>query len=687
MKAPCGVLAVALLLVGMMSCGKVPIHAVGAGFVLADASWFADEETLFIFYDVEAEQGLGDPSVIEVTYTTDDVQIPWTPVSELSTVHTHLDVDCGVNAMCGSTSLHVPLEPRDVGIRLRYHRDGQLSLTANPVFNVVGTGDPHAQRSLVVYGVFEEANRRIQWRGRHQFPTLRNLRAQRLGLRREVTISERRYGFAPLASEDNPYSYGVACPAGFEAADLADLVFQSRAAFDATALPFEASEASTVCVDATVIDGTGTFQTGAVARKNPEVRSAFPVLRSPVRDATPIPFFLGPCDRVISTEHEEMLAQRLLLNGVPTTCVDNWEAVGFVDALVVALRDAVEAERPFGNDMVLAIALNQDEEGLSEAVEEALAQIVPAERHRNSPRLAGAFVLDSTDYGLTVPELATTTLWCPATLSFEDIPTVAARSCPTLPDDLETELGPFTFGALPILPTRDQYLDFIDTFSKAQAGEVTALAYRTPEFAATADHVDIGTFGVATFLNGENIGADPDDAFSYCSPEVPSLFVVRSRWMSSPLVRGALVQACAYGLVPFELCSVIDVGLLPIEWLPDWHNLLPEDTYDVGIFWEFPFLLRMEYQALLAGSVSALGFSVPFGIASPEESYYGTEVWLNEAFELEPELSQCRRYCDHPTFDSAGVYQVTAPFRSTYAHSCYVPDFPEPGDSGFPLDP
>ena len=62
-----------------MSCSKVPIYDVAAGFTTADVSWFADEDTLFVFYRVDAEQGLNDESVIDITYTTDDGLVDWTP--------------------------------------------------------------------------------------------------------------------------------------------------------------------------------------------------------------------------------------------------------------------------------------------------------------------------------------------------------------------------------------------------------------------------------------------------------------------------------------------------------------------------------------------------------------------------------------------------------------------------------
>ena len=36
---------------------------------------------------------------------------------------------------------------------------------------------------------------------------------------------------------------------------------------------------------------------------------------------------------------------------------------------------------------------------------------------------------------------------------------------------------------------------------------------------------------------------------------------------------------------------------------------------------------------------------------------------------------------------AAGAYQIAIRFSPTYAHSCYLPDYPALGDSGFPLDP
>ncbi len=70
-------IVVALLgLVGVLSCTKVPVSDIDARFDLADAAWFADEETLFFFYELSAEQGLSRFSVVEITYRTDTEDVP-----------------------------------------------------------------------------------------------------------------------------------------------------------------------------------------------------------------------------------------------------------------------------------------------------------------------------------------------------------------------------------------------------------------------------------------------------------------------------------------------------------------------------------------------------------------------------------------------------------------------------------
>lgn len=678
------------LLAVVPACGKVPIVPVDAGFALADASWFAEEGTMFVFYDVRAEQGLGEPSVIEITWATDDERVEWTDLHALEAVHTHEAVDCGTQALCGSMSLAIPIEPRDVDIRLRYHRDGELALEADTVFNVVGTGAPHLSRSLVLYGVFDAVNQQVQWRSRHQFPTVRNMQASELGLRRDFTVDQQRFGEGYPEEEAGPYSYGARCADGVDAG-LPAVTTNARAVFDDAPLPVEASSEVSACATATVTDAHGTFTTDVWAFKNPETRAAFPTVRSTVEDAVPLRFHLAPCTSTVEPEHEEMQRQRLLSpeDEVPTTCIDDAGSEGFVDRLTVLFREAVQGARPAGRDMVLVIGVHRDDadDDVADAVEEALAPLVVAERHRNTPRLAGAFVFDSDTRGLEDPVLARSTLWCPSTLSTDTLPDTSQRSCPTLPDMPGLDLGPFSFSTLPILPNQRQYLTFIDDYSVRSAGEVEELHFLAPEFPTTSTHADLGEFGVVTFLNGESFDSDADDAFSVCIGDGLSPFVLTTELMQDPEVQDLIVGVCADGDLDPELCGYLLAGVLPVGFLNAWHQAFPGDRYELGLFWEFPFLMRMRYRASVGGAVSGFGLSVPFGISSPTESLYGAAAWDTEAFSLDGLLTQCRRFCDHPTFDNAGVYQVQQPFRETYGESCYDPLFPAPGDGGFPLDP
>jgi hypothetical protein len=651
-----------------VACEKVPLVDINAGFTLADASWFSEEETLFIFYRLGAEQGLGPESQIEITYRTDDGEVPWTPISEFPTVHTHVPVDCGGKGRCGGTSLQVARAPRQVGVRLRYHRDGELTLPASVKVNLIGTGPAYSHRSLVVYGVFDEGNTRVQWRARHQFPTLRNEEVQALGLRRAFQISEPRYGALDQAFDESPYGYAstAACPQALTPLGWTPVETSTRAVFHEDALPDAASTASIVCARSTVTDAKGTFQAVALARKNPEVHSAFPSLRNPIRTNTVLGFLLKPCARAISEPHRAMQVQRLLLEGSPEICIDNWRDPGFANQLATRFRARIDEERAQGRDMVLSLAVHHDDTSkqLAGVIQTALEQLLPFERDKSSPRVSGAFVFDSFGDVAVRSSLRHLVLWCPAAVEddLDEIPSVSQRSCPLLPDNPDLNLGPFRFSTLPILPTRAQYLTFIGKYSNAQAGQMRELLFLAPERTPISQNFQIGDFGVATFFNNEILTAAPSDAFSYCRSEDPRASAVVFRAAPSP-------------------------EPLPLEVLPEAHQEAPRSSYALGLFWDFPFLLRLEYEAFLAGSASAFSLTVPFGISSTDDAYYGTELWLGGEFPLGKTLLQCTRFCDHPTFDSAGVYNVGSSFRESYRQQCYRPRYPVPGDGGFPLDP
>ncbi len=670
------------LLLALGGCTKVPLVPVDARFLVADVTWFEEEQTLFVFWDVEAEQGLNASSVVEIRYITDAGAIGWTPLEAFAPVHTHVPADCGPNRHCGSWSIAAPLEPRALRMRLRYHRDGAMVLDAPVAYNVIGAGDPATNRSLIVYGVFDETNTFVQWRARHQFPTLRNHHVTELGLRRRFVVERVSHGNGLLGSPDNPYAYGVDCPTTFAPTPLPPVETDERAIFSPDPIPDEARSTALLCGQATVTDATGPFTTGAVARKNPEVRAAFPVLRSPVEEVRQVRLFLGPCSDPIDPTHEAMQRQRLLMEDIPTTCIDGWRDPDFADNLTAQLRDAVDEAREEGRDMVLLIGLHREEAGVADVVEEALAQVVPAERHRSSPRLAGAFVFDSAPRTMDDEDLERSVLWCPAPLTATGL----SISCAVLPNQPQLDLGPLSFTQLPILPSRSQYLDFIEEFGEAQAGSVEAITISAPVFPVDAAHFDLGPFGVTTFMPGDLLSAAPEDAFSYCAPEEPDPIMVTSPLMQDPFLLELLLTECDLGQLPPDLCGALGAGAIPLEFLGDWHRAFPEPDYAIGLWWIFPYLFQLDYRAVIAGNASAIGVTIPFGIGSPAEQVYGDPTWSTPSFPLDRVLTQCVRFCDHPVFDAVGAYQIRSTFRD-YGRRCYRPLYPLRSDGGFPLDP
>lgn len=651
------------------ACSKVPLTNVDAGFELADAVWFEDEHTLFVFYKLQAAQGLGAESQVELGFRTDELTQAFASVSSFPTVHQHVAVDCGQNARCGSTSLRLAERPRQVTLRLRYHREGNVFLATDTLLTIVGAGQRYNHRSLIVYGVFDETNTRVFWRARHQFPNLRNQEVEALGLRRRVSITGRRFGDPGDLLGDNPYGYGAfdTCPPSLQALDANELETRARSALDREPLPAEAAAAPLVCATATVDDAKGRFAATALARKNPQTRPAFPALRSPIRPNRALGYVLRPCTRVISDVHAAMQSQRLLFVDAPEVCIDDWMMPGFAEQLAARIRTRIDEERTRGEDMVLTLALHHDDPtgALADRVEDALSIALAPEREKTTPRLTGAFVFDSFGHGITREPVRQMVLWCPARAGgvLDELPEGAPRACPLLPDVPQLTFGALRASVLPILPTRAQYLRFLETYGEAQAGRMRALTFLAPERTPLSRNVQVGDFGVATFFNDEAISALPGDVFSHCPTEDPRTAAV----------------------VFFDEAEATTRLLAD---LPLVHETAPQPSYALGIAWDFPYLTRLDYQVTVAGAVSAFSLSVPFGISGTNTSYFGTELWRTGEFPLREALLQCERFCDHPTFDSAGVYNVLATFASTYKQECYRPRYPSVlPEEAFPLDP
>lgn len=650
---------------------RVPIVDVGASFTLADATWFEEEETLFIFYRVSAIEGLQEASVVELSYRTDTVDQPYLPLTGIEPVHVHVPVVCDLGeGYCGSFSVHVPDEPRDVDLRLRYHRDGELALNADVNFHVVATGPAHTNRSAIIYGVFNEENTHLQWRLRHLFPEIRNETASELGLLRTFQIEEASWGDIEGRDlfVDNPYGYGAFtnCPGNFDPHEQDVVTVSARARFDPSEYEIESYTSPYVCGESVIFDGTGTFRTGAVAQKNPQTRPAFPALQTPVEETVTLGYMFQVCDAPTSDVHQQMQRQRLSLVPQDVVCIDDWDTDDFSQRLATRVSADVDEARLAGDDLIITIALNRpDDPEIAFAIEQMLARVVAPERERSSPRVAGAFVFDTHAYSMRIATVSQTTLWCPSGFGGPDLDVIgdaSARSCALQPTQVIPINETLSLAQLPILPDEDQFEEFIADYGVGQTGRVTATTFRAPKRTPTSDNMVVGDFGLATFFNEEAITPDPEDAFSYCA-------------------------ASDTGVIVFRIPGFDEV--LPLSLLGEVHTAARLPRYELGLFWEFPYLMQLDYLATLAAAADLpeeIPFVAAFGLTSPAEEFLGSQQWTQQRFSLERALIQCDRFCDHPTFDSSGVYNVQESFRE-FAARCYRPRFPRVGDDGFPSDP
>lgn len=691
-----GLLFGAVVLVGCTP--KVPVRDIGAQFLIADAVWFQEEETLFFFYQLEAIQGLNDTSRIEIAFETDEIEIPFTPLEDFTAVHQHLPVDCEWNARCGSRSIHVPRAPRNVRMRLRYHEDGETFLESPLAYFQINSGPDHRQRSALLYGVFDEENRRIQWRLRHQFPGLRNEEAEALGLRREFRIHSLTYGQLdqdgqpltndmrdevpdgrPAFFDENPYGYGWlnGCPSAFVPMAIRELSTSARAVFQNETLPLEASSAPYACATGEVFDPTGWHANSVWAQKNPEVEPAFSQLRTPVQPLREIRYFFQSCLADEFSGHADMQRQRLLMGPEHTFCIDDVSGDALSERFRQELSSRIERERSAGEDLVLYLGLHRGprSDRIAFSLEAALGEIFAVELSRSTPRLAGAFVFDSEPFFQSDANVRATTLWCP---SFPDplldgvlgSSTTCAQTLIELPD---ITIRDISFASLPILPSRSTYESYAEKYGTEYLGSVKSIGARAPKRIAESENVPVGSFATATYFHDERIAAGTAARFSYCATE----------------------DSLNWNLV---FRSDADRETRTLDTIAEWHEQNLEAGYDLGLMWDSSFYLELQYgtfaviqpegqEVSLLDEEIELNVTVPLGPEIPGALYPFGEQWTQSTFDLRDTLLRCNRFCDHPTFDAIGIYQIRQRFSSTYGMSCYQPEFPAFWEGGFPRDP
>lgn len=216
---------------------------------------------------------------------------------------------------------------------------------------------------------------------------------------------------------------------------------------------------------------------------------------------------------------------------------------------------------------------------------------------------------------------------------------------------------------------------------------------RAPLSTPETRRIPVGDFGVATFYDGETLSAEPEQRFSYCAdkaPQTPLAFRLPALDEPTEPTDGAGEAAG-----PSETGETGEVDAqateqaLPLVLFPGLHRKLQLGAYDLGLLWDFPFLFSFQYKTFVSGRVRSFGVSVPFGLENRSTEAYGSAIWSQQSFDVGEVLLKCTRYCTHPTFDSAGVYNVLLTFEEGYEQRCYRPRLPGAvfGQESAPNDP
>jgi hypothetical protein len=652
-------------------CSKVPLIRMYPQVQFAQGAWFKSESTLFLFYEVSGQDGFNARSRVEYRYWSDEGDSGWIPTLQNTNVHKHEAVDCGTYALCGSISQKVSKTPSQVKLRLRYHPEGETDFVFEPSVSLIQSDLPYAGLSYLVYGVFNSLNTRVQWRGRHNFPNIRNLEAEKYGLRRYFKVEKETYGnlASDLVRGENHYGFGLlpSCSGTFSpwGVDGVESHGPRGVMSLATWVPTGAADGAS-CAIATTTSAVGNHVHSALAQKNPEVAPAYGTLRTPIKETDQVKVVLSPCQSSPSKKHFKMQVQRILAQETIDICLDDERLEARLDAF---FQQKLQERTP-EKDKVFSVVFHREDSDQNsvDALVNSLKRNFQPEQSKSTPRSVGVFVYDSGALVRVPNELTSMVLWCPAK-AFDDkeIPNNSQRACPVLPVS-SASLGSLSFGNLDILPGRKEYEDFIKKYGETNSGKMTKFQTLAPQNTAQTKVIpfrfqDELPLGVASFFDQEVVSVEENQYFSYC----PS-----STFQISLLYKNALTNQ-----IP-----------VPLEALSTAHLLSPQPLYDLGIYWDYPFLLSIKFDSPLALDIGGSSAIVPFGIPNSNRRNYGVN-WLQEGFEVGDKLKLCKRFCTHPPFDSAGVYNVQTQWHNSYVRSCYQPKFPEgfPGEKSNPYDP
>lgn len=630
------------------SCNKVPLIKVEPKANLQESYWIGPENTLFVFYDIETPRPLSAEAVLEVAYTDShhyDVTT-WQDIKSLKSVHQHLPVDCGPRRLCGSFSWVLDEQPVVVQMRYR-HQKQATDDTLWYMYPVVARD----VASYEVFGTFDATNRHVFWQGRHVFPGLSHEKAQELGLRRWFRVEESYYQNFQDIDATRWTSLSWFRPWDSDRCHLSGTLYntqvydapQGEAGWEQAILPSEAKLFPGVCGVVRLNYGGYESQATAYARKNPVV---VPVSQNLHIESVPtkiIRLVLRTCFGGQDPEFLDFQQKRLGFASAPHLCLENERGIISRDHISYALGQVIAEHRDADQPLSLLVAfhhLNADDLGtLHTEAEAGLALALAA-----WPEVVGGLIYDSVTRTQINPKIVRQLIWCP-TVNPE-----AADACRSIPSS--AKLGPINFKSSPILPTRQAFheLDADDLY----ATDVGEIVIRAPYNDGKIRLEQVGEFSLISYHDHDRVSASQSQAFSYCHLGDP------------------------YGILAFYREDGDSSLALSLSGIGIAHNKSEHEyTYNLGVSWQFPLLVQMDYQTEINGTLADGLVTIPFGLSPSEQDVLGDKVWELSEVSTAGALFKCERFCDFPAFNSAGIYEMAYPWRERYDTSCYQPQIPK----------
>jgi hypothetical protein len=638
-----------LVLFFLSTCKKVPLENDAGVFTFSSAHYFESEKTVYVFFEVTELPERLEHAFFEMNFQSYyGLARAYEKIDFTKGVHEHELVKCSDRSLCGSYSFKSERQIHEVGVRLRYSSESDLNIEQSIPVNVHSygyyedTAISSFNKSAVLYGVFDKGNSKMQVRVLDNFSSPSDSDISRFGMKRKFRVSN--FNFVSISSLQDTYNCGE-----FEGADILELQGRKTAWVNKEFSPEDVSPS--VCFGAKLLnkENVEIDRLAGVGFRNPVIAKTAMTMRTPLSETKKIPVVLSYCtdnDYSAKQVNQEFLDYQRFIVGFQDQPTDLCFKVGRenefkqdLQALLAKKLTEAKADNPSEQDLAFVVILHHNFTREFQIFHKTLAAnlklLVENERTAITPRLSGAFVYDSsTDFSKannTSPQI----MWCPRELPPETKNTVemANENCTNLPGSgLDLQFINFVapMGPFPSLRNFSEYTQ--------EYGHV-GLA-RSPKFSLKAVQkspltVDDGRNHI-TFFEATRLDVSADQYIHLCHERdtdkiLPSL---RFKPASSPR----------------EVPSLTSDQIEEI-----WRNPRNDDTYSLGLVWEYPFWGAIEYDAPVSGKLVSV---IPFQRSFSQTQSLAEKRWRTPSWDLGQLMDRCIRYCNHPFFDEMGVYQL-----------------------------